>query len=213
MNTVFIRQGVLAQVMEPIAFNLLLGSDSYLTSGASFGFFESSSLPMMTLMMAKSHKSKSVRSRLSSFADWNHGPSLQALIQQFGASSSQSQSNNYNCDSGATFLDTNKQQTSSNSNNNNNISSNSNNNNYNNQDSRNFVLSRQCFLLNNYLLLCVRTKDGKLELLEVSRLEVYGILHPFYLYLVCKISVLNTKTRVIETSDKMKDSQLTLEFG
>lgn len=151
--------------MEPIAYNLLLGSDSFI-AGSSFGLEQDFGFCMSSQDFQR-NKSKSVRSRLSSFADWNRGPTLQTLLQQFGAQANSTSiapescyyqnlhhqaffgsSSNNNADCSASNL--------------NHVSSGGN-------KQENLVLSRQCFLFNDYLLLCVRTKDGKLQLLEVSK--------------------------------------------
>lgn len=165
--------------MEPIAYNLLLGSDSFI-AGSNFGLEQDFGFCLSSQDFQR-NKSKSVRSRLSSFADWNRGPSLQTLLQQFGTQANNSQAtatndstfNHYQaffnssnqtnqdaCPMAAATAATAAVATA----NFNQLSTSS----LSGKQHENLVLSRQCFLFNDYLLLCVRTKDGKLQLLEVS---------------------------------------------
>lgn len=145
MVSVFIRQGILAQFIEPFALNFVSVSDiNACDNGSSssvyvdriHGASVGSGGNIFTRRKSKSARS---RSRLSSLADWNPTPSVQSLLQQF----------NFGCNSNQLdFLSSSFSQD---------IGSSSSNN-----------LLRHCFLFTNHLILCVRSKDGKLQLLEVS---------------------------------------------
>lgn len=144
MQKVFIRQGILAQFIEPFSLSFVSLADTMTCDNGIYPNIYDSNI-----FSRRKSKSARSRSRLSSFADWNPAPSVQSILQQFNFSAPSCGDMNQN-----TYYSNLNHHYPGGSN----LSSHSNDN----------TLSRHCFLFTNYLLLCVRTKDGKLQLLEVS---------------------------------------------
>lgn len=141
---------MLAQLIEPFTLSFISLGDIITCDigSSSLSIYDSSS----NVFSRKKSKSARSRSRLSSFTDWNPGPSVQSILQQFnmaiGNSNDTSNSVNFSQQTGSSLFQHLEPSNSTN------FSS---------------PMSRHCFLFSNYLLLCVRTKDGKLQLLEVSQ--------------------------------------------